>query len=76
MPIIELPISDELDKAIGSVSADKKEFIINAVKEKLQENKLSSMKEKLIEGYGQSHDENLSLVKEFEQSDLSNWDEY
>ncbi len=76
MPIIELPISDELDKAISSVAKDKTGFIINAVKEKLQESKLNSLKDKLVEGYSQNHDENLSILKEFESSDLANWDEY
>jgi uncharacterized protein YjiK len=76
MPIIELLISDELDKALSAVSGNKKDFIIKAVKEKLQETKLNQLKDKLVEGYSKSHDENLSLVKEFDPSDIANWDDY
>ena len=76
MPVIELPIPEDLDKEISKVSADKASFIIEAVKEKLQETKLNSLKEKLVEGYSQNHDENVSIVAEFEHEDLKNWDEY
>lgn len=76
MPTIKLSISHELDKAISFVAANKKEFIINAVKEKLQESKLDTLKNQLVEGYSSNHDENLSMVKEFESSDLTNWDDY
>lgn len=76
MPTITLSIPDELDKAIGFITADKKEFIINAVKEKLHENELNELKQQLVEGYSSNHDENLSMVKEFESSDLTNWDDY
>lgn len=76
MSIIELPLPDDLNKAISSVTDDKVDFIIEAIKEKLHENKLSTIKNKLVEGYSQNHEENMSLVREFEQSDLSNWDDY
>lgn len=76
MSIIELPLPDDLNKAITSVTNDKVEFILEAIKEKLQDNKLGAIKSKLVEGYSQNHEENLTLVKEFESPDLSNWDDY
>jgi hypothetical protein len=76
MTVIELPIPDEMDKAINSLSSDKKGFIIEAIKQKLQETQFGLLKDKLIEGYSSSHHENSSLTNDFNKSDLENWDEY
>ncbi len=76
MPLLKIPIPDEIDKAISSVSSDKNGFILEAVKQKLQETKSKPVEEKLIEGYKNNHDENSSLTEDFKQADLENWDEY
>jgi hypothetical protein len=76
MPLIQLPISEEIDKEISSVSPDKNAFILEAVKQKLKQAKLDNIQEQLIEGYKKNHSENLLLNKEFTSIDLENWDEY
>jgi hypothetical protein len=51
MPVIELPLPHELDRAIDSVSSDKKGFILEAVQQKLKETRTEKLRNELIEGY-------------------------
>jgi hypothetical protein len=76
MPLIELQIPDDLDKAISSVSVDKMGFILEAVKQKLKEVRLPELRGELIEGYQNNKQENEMLLKEFKNVDLEHWDEY
>jgi hypothetical protein len=76
MPLLELQIPEEIDDAINSVSTDKNGFILDALKQKLHETKNRLIEEKLIEGYKSNHNENLSLMEDFKEADLKNWNEY
>lgn len=76
MPLLEVQIPEEIDNPINSVSADKNGFILDAVKQKLQETKFKQIEEKLIEGHKSNQHENLSLMEDFKQADLENWNEY
>ena len=76
MPLLELQIPEEIDDAINSVSTDKIGFILDALKQKLHETKNRLIEEKLIEGYKSNHNENLSLMQDFKEADLKNWNEY
>ena len=76
MPLLELQIPEEIDDAINSVSTDKNGFILDALKQKLHETKNRLIEEKLIEGYKSNHNENLSLIQDFKEADLKNWNEY
>ena len=76
MPLLELQIPEEIDDAINSVSTDKNGFILDALKQKLHETKNRLIEEKLIEGYKSNHNENLSLMQDFKEADLKNWNEY
>jgi hypothetical protein len=76
MPLLELQIPEEIDDAINSVSTDKNGFILDALRQKLQETKHRLIEEKLIEGYKSNHNENLSLMEDFKEADLDNWNEY
>ncbi len=76
MVIIELPIPEELDKAISAISLNKQKFIIDTLKEKLREAKIETLKSDLIEGYRNSHEENKRLLEDYKHTDLEHWDEY
>ncbi len=76
MPLLEVSIPEEIDDAISSVASDKSAFILDAVKQKLQEIKFKLVEEKLIEGYKSNHQENSSLMDDFKQADLENWNDY
>lgn len=76
MTVINLPLPDELDKALNALSTDKEKFIIDALKYKLRTAKLETIQDELIEGYKGSHTENMELLNDYKHVDLEHWDEY
>ncbi len=51
-------------------------FIADAVQQKITKLEGIALKEQLEEGYKARREESLNITKEFENSDLSGWNEY
>ncbi len=76
MSVITLNLPDDIETEMNSLNIKKEEFIITALKEKINSYKISSIETLLTEGYKFSHEENDMLSKEFIHSDLESWNEY
>ena len=76
MSIITLNLPDDIEKELSFLKIKKEDFILNALKEKINSQKGSSLEILLTEGYKLNHSENEVISKEFLQSDLENWNEY
>lgn len=76
MALIEITLPDELEKQLNAAAKDRVQFIIEAIKTKLEEQKSGRLRHELIEGYSASRNENLSLLNDFDATDVENWDEY
>ena len=51
-------------------------FIAEALKERIDRQKQAEMEKILAEGYKANREESIVLSKDFEVSDLENWDDY
>jgi len=72
MKTLQIPISDELLSLLESVSTKKEAFVIEAIREKIEKEKKSNLKELLTEGYQATYDEDISIAKDFEETDFEN----
>lgn len=64
---IEVDIPEEIIKEIDSLSED---FVIKAIREKIEREKENKLRNLLIEGYQASKEEDLDLAKDFEPADF------
>jgi len=76
MSLITLNIPDEIDKELIQMSVKKEEFLLEALREKIESKRDSDLKELLAEGYKARRTENEILGKDFFHTDLENWNEY
>ena len=72
MKTIEINVPDEILGFLGSVSKEQEEFVLEAIKEKVNREKKRDLKTLLIEGYQATSEEDLKITKEFEVTDLEN----
>ena len=72
MKTIEIKVPDEILGFLGSVSKEQEKFVLEAIKEKVNREKKSSLKTLLVEGYQTTAAEDLKITKEFEAADLEN----
>ncbi len=63
-------IPDDLDKELNNLKVKKEEFLLNALKEKI------NLQSALAEGYKNNYKENKKLENEFLQADLESWYDY
>ena len=76
MPSITVNIPDDLDHELNNLKVKKEEFLLNALKEKINLQKSNNLQAVLTEGYKNNHKENEQLLNEFLQADLENWYDY
>ncbi len=76
MPVFTLNIPDDIENALSSMNVKREEFIITALKEKINFTRKNDLLSSLTEGYKNNHEENNQLIKDFLQTDLENWNEY
>ena len=76
MSILTVNIPDDLDKELNNLKVKKEEFLLNALKEKINLQKSNNLEAALAEGYKNNHKENEQLLNEFSQADLENWYDY
>lgn len=72
MKTIAIKVPDEILGFLGSVSKEQEKFVLEAIKEKVNREKKSSLKTLLIEGYRATAAEDLEITKDFEVADLEN----
>jgi hypothetical protein len=76
MSSIIINIPDERDEELNSLKVKKEEFVLNALKEKINLQKSNNLQAVLTEGYKNNHKENEQLLNEFSHVDLENWYDY
>ncbi len=72
MKTIEIKVPDEILGFLGSVSKEQEEFVLNAIKEKINRERKHKLKTLLVEGYQTTSAEDLEITREFETADLEN----
>jgi hypothetical protein len=72
MRTLQVTIPDEIFGVLSSFSTKQDEFVVEAIKEKLEREKQQNLQQLLIEGYKATAKEDLALTKEFETADLEN----
>lgn len=73
MKTFQVKIPDEIFGVLSSLAKRQDEFVIEAIKEKLEREKHQNLQQLLIEGYKATAKEDLALTKEFEAADLKNY---
>ena len=69
MKTIEIDLPDEIFGVLSMIAKQKDEFVVEAIKEKIEREKRHSL---LVEGYQATFEEDLGLAKEFESADFEN----
>ncbi len=73
---ITLPSSIAAELHRFSEPRRRSQFIAEAIKMRIKQLKEKKMAALLAEGYHETKNEGLEITKEFEASDIENWDEY
>jgi len=74
--MLTISIPDEIDKQLSSLTDNKKEFILSAIKQKIGLQKKHLTREQLAKEYEDSIKENKELSKDFAHVDKENWNDY
>ena len=74
--MLTISIPDEIDQQLSSITDDKKEFIIAAIRQKIMSRKKSLSSEQLAKEYADSIEENDQITKDFSHADNENWNDY
>jgi len=74
--MLTISIPDEIDKQLSSITNNKKEFIISAIKQKIFLEKSPLTDEKLAKEYADSIKENNQITKDFAHADNESWNDY
>lgn len=74
--MLTISITDEIDKQLSSITEDKKQFIIEAVRQKNAKQAKTISKKQLAKEYADSTEENSQITKDFINVDNENWNEY
>jgi hypothetical protein len=72
MRTLQVTIPDEIFGVLSSLAKKQDEFVVEAIKEKLEREQRQNLNQLLAEGYRATAKEDLELAKEFEAADLEN----
>jgi metal-responsive CopG/Arc/MetJ family transcriptional regulator len=72
--IIPEELAHQLDKLVGPKK--KSRFIAETLKQRIEKIQREELQKTLEEGYKTRKEESHAIAKEFESSDLEEWDEY
>jgi len=72
MRTLQVTIPDEIFGVLSSMTNHQDQFVVEAIREKLEREKTQNLKHLLTEGYQATAKEDLALTKEFEAADLEN----
>lgn len=70
MKTIAVNVPDEILGFLGSVSKEQEEFVLKAIKEKINRERKRDLQMLLAEGYQATSAEDLKITKDFETADL------
>ena len=75
---LNITMPKDLAKALNRVVGPRKRshFIVEAVKQRIEQQERDKLEKTLEEGYQAVAKENIAITKEFEVADLEGWDEY
>ena len=75
---LNITIPKDLAQALNRLAGPRKRslFIVEAVKQRIEQQERDKLEKMLEEGYQAAAKENLAITKEFEVADLEGWDEY
>jgi metal-responsive CopG/Arc/MetJ family transcriptional regulator len=75
---LNITLPKGLVEAMNRVTEPRKRsrFIVEAVRQKIEQKEKEELEKLLIEGYQAAAKESLVLTKEFENADLEGWDDY
>ncbi len=76
MSTITLHLPEDIDRQLATLNVKKEEFLLVALKEKINAETTSNLESLLIEGYQERVSENEILTKQFFHIDMENWNEY
>lgn len=74
--MLNISIPDDIDNQLSSITNNKQEFILAAIRQKIAIRKKTSSPEELAKEYKESMEENKLLMEDFKHSDAENWDDY
>ncbi len=72
MRTIEVKVPDEILGFLGSLSREREDFILKAIKEKINRDKKQDLRTLLAEGYQATFAEDSNITQEFEAADPDN----
>ncbi|MBM4066850.1 MAG: hypothetical protein FJ266_14650 [Planctomycetes bacterium] len=72
MKILNITVPDDLSRDLESIP-NKNSFITEALKEKLEKEKMKKLDDILIEGYKETKNEDKKMNKEWEAITLEGW---
>lgn len=72
MRTLQITIPDEIFGILSLYSKQQDEFVVEAIREKLEREKSKNLKKLLAEGYKATAKEDLALTKDFETADFEN----
>ncbi len=75
---LNITIPKDLAQALNRLAGPRKRshFIVEAVKQRIEQQERDKLEKNLEEGYQAAAKENIAITKEFEVADLEGWDEY
>jgi hypothetical protein len=71
MRTIEITLPDDLEKGVAKHKENQQEFIIEAIREKLEKENVDEAL--LIEGYQKTVTEDSEIAEDFKHIDLEDW---
>ncbi len=74
--MLTISVPDDLDNELSSLTNDKPAFIIAAIRQKIALRKKTTTPGELAKKYADGAEENKSLMEDFKNADIENWDDY
>lgn len=71
MRILQIELPEDVEHQLGLIDESQQDFILEAIREKMKRTKM--LKNKLIEGYKATYEEDQEIAEDFVFSDLENW---
>lgn len=74
--MLNISIPDDMDEELSSITNNKQDFILAAIRQKIALRKKNPSSEELAKEYKESMEENTLLMEDFKHVDQENWDDY
>lgn len=71
MKTLQIELPEDIEHQLGMIGEDQQDFVLEAIREKIKRTKM--LKDKLMEGYKSTYEDDLEITEDFQFSDLENW---